>query len=259
MIFSADLDRTLIFSQKRLAVGTNVIPVEYRHGEPFGFMTPAALRLLQGLQQQTVCFVNTLRGLEQANRVCFVADGKCRYLALQNGLYLYRNGKEDRDWSIYVRNTVADLPLSLSQCAVQILAELPGIECLSKQYEYLAVFFVDVSAFNQSLCDTLAQELARSGWALMRQRKKLYLFPLAIHKGAVLNRVRILENGDYTIGFGDSAFDLPMLQACDSAWSLMDCELYGTEWGFPMRFSSAPAQAGTEEILLKIFTSLGEI
>lgn len=258
MIFSADLDRTLIFSQKRLAKGTAVIPVEYRHDEPFGFMTPAALDILQKLQQQTVCFINTLRGLEQTNRVSFVADGKCHYLALQNGLYLYRNGEEDRDWSNHVCRTVTDLPLALSQCVTQVLAELPGIQCLSKQYEYLAVFFVEEADFNQGLCDALAEQLSRSGWALSRQRKKLYLFPQAIHKGKVLDRVRLLEDGDCAVGFGDSAFDLPMLQACKSAWSLKDCELYETDWGFPIRYSSSPAQAGTEEILLKIYTSLGE-
>ena len=84
---------------------------------------------------------------------------------------------------------------------------------------------------------------------LYRQRKKLYLYPKALHKGAVLERVRELEGGGLTVGFGDSWFDVPMLRTCDTAWSLKGCELEGTDWGFPIRYSSLPAQAGTEEVL----------
>lgn len=114
MIFAADLDRTLLFSQRRLEGDAAVIPVEYRFGEPFGFMTPGGFSALRTLQKQAVCFVNTLRGLEQANRVVFVSDGSCRYLSLQNGLYLYRDGKEDSVWAAHVKRTVHALPLHLT-------------------------------------------------------------------------------------------------------------------------------------------------
>lgn len=253
MIFAADLDRTLIFSQRRLDPnGPAVIPAEYRQGKPFGFLTPGALEALRVLQRKTVFFLNTMRGLEQARRVEFIASGSCPYLALQNGLYLYRNGEEDREWSARVRRLVNELPLGLSDGAARVRNALPGIECLSKQYEYLAVFFVDGPAFDDTACAQLAGELARLGWALCRQRRKLYLWPKAIDKGAVLERVRDWEDGMEAVGFGDSGFDLPMLRACQTAWSLRDCELWGRDWGFPIQFSGAPAQAGTEEVLRRI-------
>lgn len=259
MIFAADLDRTLIFSQARLAnPGPEVVAVEHRLGEPFGFMTPPARQALTRLARRTAFFVNTLRGLEQARRVSFVADGSCRYLALQNGLYLYRDGVEDREWSDHVKRTVSDLPLDLAGGAAMVLAQLPGIQRLSKQYEYLAVFFVEEAAYDDGAHDGLAAELERLGWALYRQRKKLYLWPRAIDKGAVLRRVRAWEDGAPATGFGDSAFDLPMLRACRSAWSICGCELWGADWGFPLRFSRAPAQAGTQEVLQRILLDLGE-
>ena len=74
MIFSADLDRTLLFSQRRLEGDAKVLPVEYRFEEPFGFMTPGALSALRALQKRAVFLINTLRGLEQAHRVTFVSD-----------------------------------------------------------------------------------------------------------------------------------------------------------------------------------------
>lgn len=257
MIFSADLDHTLIFTPKWLADGAAVIPAERRMGEPFSFMTAAALDTLREIQRHAVCLINTMRGLEQARRVQFVADDSCQYLALQNGLYLYRDGVPDTGWAQHVARTVNALPLGLTDAAQRVLDTLAGIICLSKQYAYLAVFFVEPSDFDDAACAQMADALRAQGWALYRQRKKLYLYPLAIDKGAVLRRVRELEDGG-TIGFGDSYFDLPMLSASDTAYSLRDCELADGAYGFPIHYSTKPAQAGSQEILSQILQHILE-
>lgn len=249
MIFSADLDRTLLFTRKQLTDGPPVVAAEYRQGAPFSFLTAGALTALRALQRRCVFLVNTMRGLEQAKRVSFVGDGSCRYLALQNGLALYRDGVLDRDWADYVRRTVEDLPLDLDGGIRWIERSLPGLQGLSKRYDYLAVFFVADEGFDGACCAALARALAQAGWSMFRQRRKLYLSPLAIDKGAVLRRVRALEGGDEAAGFGDSWFDLPMLRESREAYALQGCELDGTPCGFPIRFSTLPAQAGSEEIL----------
>ena len=251
MIFSFDLDGTLIHSRRRLTETPDVLPVEYRQEEPFGFMTQGALDAFHALQQRTVCLVNTLRGLEQARRVTFVADGSCRYTAVQNGLYLYRDGVLDADWAARVARMVEELPVGLSDGVARVLSTLPGIECLSRQYEYMAVFFVTAD-FDDVLCALLAAELSRQGWALVRQRKKLYLHPLSVDKGSVLAHVQALEQDAEALGFGDSFFDLPMLRLCQRACAPGGCELEGGDWGLPLCFSQSPAQAGTEEVLRDI-------
>ncbi|MCI8422690.1 MAG: hypothetical protein HFF50_04015 [Lawsonibacter sp.] len=259
MIVASDLDRTLIFSPRRLdPAGPITVPVEWRETQPVGFMTQRALRCFQSIAARAPFFLNTLRGLEQANRVGFVQHGWCKYLALQNGLYLYREGREDTVWSAYVRRTVSALPLDLSGGIAQVLAALPGIQCMSKQYEYLAVFFVEEVAFDSATCCQLVSELNAQGWDLCRQGKKLYLFPLAIHKGAVLDRVRALEGEETVWGLGDSEFDVPMLRACQRAFAPQDSALWNRDWGFPIQFSQKPAQAGTQELLEMILSDLGE-
>ena len=137
MIFSTDLDHTLIFTERHLRGSAPVTAVEQRLGEPFSYMTPGALALLRRIQKNAVCLVNTLRGYEQAMRVSFVRDASCRYLALQNGLYLYRDGALDMDWASHVARTVRALPIDLDGAVGQVLDGLAGIECLSKRYEYL--------------------------------------------------------------------------------------------------------------------------
>lgn len=252
MIFSTDLDHTLIFTERHLRGDVPVVPVEHRLGEPFSYMTPGALAALRQIQKKAVCMVNTLRGYEQAMRVSFVRDGSCRYLALQNGLYLFRDGLPDTDWAAHVARTVSALPLDLDGAAKRVLDGLSGIERLSKRYEYLAVFFVEEKRFDDSACGQLAQMLAKNGWELFRERKKLYLSPLAIDKGSVLRRVRILENGEEAIGFGDSWFDLPMLKACRHAFAPGASALAALSPAFPIFFSAQPGQAGSEEVLGRV-------
>lgn len=256
MIFAADLDRTLIFSSRTLAPGGAPLAVEYREDEAAGFMTPGALDTLRRIQHKSVFFVNTMRGMEQAQRVSFVRDGSCPYLSLQNGLYLYQNGEEDRVWADHVRRTVQALPLDLTEGIQAVLETLPGIDCLSKRYAYLAVFFVEVDAFDDDACAKLADDLSAVGWSLQRQRKKLYLLPRDIHKGTVLARVMDLAGERESVGFGDSTFDLPMLQACTAAYTLQGCELDGQDWGFSLRISRALAQDGSEEVLREIAKGL---
>lgn len=249
MIFAADLDRTLVFSAHSRSPDVPVVAAEYRNEEPYGFMTHTALCALRALQKRTTFFVNTLRGEEQARRVVFVENEGCPYLACQNGLYLYRAGVLDTAWAAHVARTVASLSQSLDAGIAQISHSLPGIDCLSKRYEYLAVFFTHAHEFDNTACANLALELADAGWELHRQGKKLYLSPLSIDKGAVLRRVRELEDGDSAVGFGDSYFDLPMLAACNEAYSLAASELYGQTHQFHIHFSTHSTQAGTEEIL----------
>lgn len=259
MIFCADLDGTLLFSQRRILPEPPVTAVEFRYGEPFGFMTACAYRNLREIQKRSVFFINTLRGEEQAKRVQFVGDGGCAYLSTQNGLYLYRDGVLDPVWAQKVEQTVRGLPQDLSSGIQTVLREQGGIECLSKQYEYLAVFFVDAGAFDETVYKQLQHHFAARGWEFYRQRKKLYLSPLAIDKGSVLQYVRACCGQDRAVGFGDSWFDLPMLSRCDARYSLCGCELDGIDWGFPITFSRSPAQAGTEEILSEIVQELKNV
>jgi hydroxymethylpyrimidine pyrophosphatase-like HAD family hydrolase len=267
MILAADLDDTLIFSARRLAAaGTAAggpdspaaVAVEYKEGAPVAYMSAPALAALRELQRRAVFVLSTLRGEEQARRVDFIRDGSCRYLCCQNGLYIYRDGAADQGWARRVARLVAALPLSLEEAAAAAQT-LPGVLRLSRRYEYLAVFFVEAAEFAAEPYQALRRELARQGWRLHRQRRKLYLLPLPINKGQALLHICALE-GVAAAGFGDSYFDWPLLAACRRRFAPAGSALAaaGTEDGefapeeerpVGIEFSRRPLLAGTEEIL----------
>ncbi|MDR0433494.1 MAG: hypothetical protein LBH21_00355 [Gracilibacteraceae bacterium] len=265
MILAADLDDTLIFSTRRLAAAgvarDGAAPVEYKDGEPVAFMTAPALAALLLLRRNTVFVLSTLRGEEQARRVVFIRDGGCRYLCCQNGLYIYRDGAADAVWAERVARTVAALPLNLAAAAARA-SELPGVMRLFRRYEHMAVFAVEAAEFAAAPYLALRGELARRGWRLQRQRRKLYLLPLDIDKGKALLYIRERE-GKEAVGLGDSYFDWPLLAACRRRFSPAGSSLAAAgaaAWEFQpdeaapegIEFSRQPLMAGTEEILLRL-------
>jgi hypothetical protein len=268
---AADLDDTLIFSGRRLTAAAvpfaGAVAVEHREGLPVAYMTAPALAALRELQRRAVFVLSTLRGEEQARRVVFVRDGSCRYLCCQNGLYIYRDGVADAEWAERVARTVAALPLTLEAAAGRAL-ELPGVLCQSRRYEHLAVFFVEPAAFAAPPYLALRRELALRGWQLQRQRRKLYLMPLAVDKGQALRRIREREGGE-AAGLGDSYFDWPLLAECRRRFAPAGSALAAAGTGaaddeFPageslpagIEFSSRPFLAGTEELLDKMLINI---
>jgi hydroxymethylpyrimidine pyrophosphatase-like HAD family hydrolase len=268
MILASDLDDTLIFSARRLGAGASppsgAVAAEYKNETPIAYMTAPALAALRELQRRFVFVLSTLRGEEQARRVIFVRDGSCRYLCCQNGLYIYRDGAPDTAWAKRVAQLVSALPLSLEDAAAGILT-LPGVLGQSRRYEYLAVFFVAPAEFAAAPYLDLRRKLARQGWRLHQQRRKLYLLPLAVDKGQALLRIRALE-GREAAGIGDSYFDWPLLAACRRRFAPAGSFLAAAgaaDGEFPpeeekpvgIEFSKEPLLAGTEEILRYLCTS----
>lgn len=256
MIFSTDLDRTLLFSRRRLCPGDEVEPAEFKEGKPIGYMTAGALGCLRLLQQKTVFVVNTMRGIDQAERVSFIADGSCRYVLCQNGLRLYIDGARDRRWERAVSRLAGSCRIGLAEAVELVWRELPGVETLSKRYEYLAVFFVG-EAFLDKAYRKQRKRFAKMGWDLYRQGKKLYVAPLTVNKGVALSYIQELEQTAQVWGFGDSYFDLPMLSACERRFSLVGSDLWRINIRMPVTFSRLPGANGSEEILRRVCGSLG--
>ena len=144
------------------------------------------------------------------------------------------------------------LPIDLDGAVGQVLDGLAGIECLSKRYEYLAVFFVDEGRFDDTACGQLAQALAKSGWELFRNGKSCTFHRLQSTKVPSLSVCGRLKMGRRQSASGDSWFDLPMLKVCRYAFAPGESALASLPCAFPIFFSERPAQAGSEEILERI-------
>ncbi|WP_040197229.1 hypothetical protein [Candidatus Soleaferrea massiliensis] len=250
MIFSTDLDRTLIFSKRRFdPKKVQTVPVEQREGVDCSFMTPRAYYYFQEIMRRTVLVANTMRGIEQAKRIRFVQEGRCDYVVTQNGLYIYRDDRPDKLYGEIVAALAAQTQFGFDEAIDQILHEVGGILCMSKRYEYMAVFFTDGERFDRRAYQQLRMYYHDCGWELYEQGKKLYLSPLAVDKSRALLYIREREQADSVTSFGDSYFDIPMLKASDIRYSLAGCELQEIHPDFEIHYSDSPGILGSQEVM----------
>lgn len=210
MLFLSDLDRTLIFSYKRLT--DDNICVEEKEGKKLSFMTPLSAKLLCEISEKVTFIPVTTRSIEQYERISF-PSGMPRFAVCDNGGNLLVNGVPDPLWR---------------KCAEEhILPAMAEMERIKSFWEsldevYFEVRLVDgtfIFTKSHTPLETLrltAEKLCPEKVGLFDNGDKIYAVPQGINKGAALLWLRE-RFGEEIIAAGDSLFDREMLQNADIA------------------------------------------
>lgn len=210
MLFLSDLDRTLIFSYKRLA--ENNICVEEKDGKKLSFMTPLSAKLLCEISEKVTFIPVTTRSMEQLERIKF-PSGVPRLAVCDNGGNLLVDGVPDPLWRKKAEEDI--LPA---------MAEMERIKGFWESLEevYFEVRLVDgtfIFTKSHTPLETLrltAKKLCPEMADLFDNGDKIYAIPKGINKGAALNLLRE-RFGEEIIAAGDSLFDREMLRNADIA------------------------------------------
>lgn len=214
IVFHSDLDNTLIYSYRH-EIGSEKECVEIYHGREVSFMTRRSLHLLRQIKDLVVFVPTTTRTEEQYHRIC-LGVGEVEYALVCNGGVLLRDGQEDTDW--YQES------LALMQDCKQELIKAQKClqEDMSRSFEVrnirdLFIFTKSDQPFHSA--ERLRQILDLSLVEVFCNGSKVYVLPIKLNKGAAVKRFAKRLGGGTVIAAGDSAFDLPMLQAADLAWA----------------------------------------
>lgn len=210
MLFLSDLDRTLIFSYKRLTEDN--VCVEEKEGKKLSFMTPVSAKLLCEISEKVKFIPVTTRSLEQFERIKF-PSGIPRLAVCDNGGNLLINGVPDPVWRKRAEEHI--LPA---------MAEMERIKSYWDSLEdvYFEVRLVDgtfIFTKSHTPLETLrltAEKLCPEETDLFDNGDKIYAVPKGINKGAALQWLRE-RFGEEIIAAGDSLFDREMLQKSDIA------------------------------------------
>lgn len=210
MLFLSDLDRTLIFSYKRLSEDN--ICVEEKEGKKLSFMTPLSARLLCEISERTAFIPVTTRSIEQFERIKF-SSGMPHFAVCDNGGNLLVDGVPDPDWRKRAEEHI--LPA---------MAEMERIKSFWESLDdvYFEVRLVDgtfIFTKSHTPLETLrltAERLCPEYVQLFDNGDKIYAVPKGINKGAALLWLRE-RFGEEIIAAGDSLFDREMLKNADIA------------------------------------------
>ncbi|GFN31542.1 HAD family hydrolase [Paenibacillus xylaniclasticus] len=232
MIYASDLDMTLIFSRRSMAVPEytpGIRVVETIGGQPAAFMSAAQMRVLKELSSQLLFVPVTTRTIEQYRRIeVFQQHIVPEYAITSNGGNILIGGEPDVSWKRLVENRLRESACSPKEARRLFAPVVHSDWVLDERLcdELFFVYLMDRDRMPVEAIKERAEKLAALGWELSVQGRKVYIVPSAVNKrdAAAYIRHRYPEAG--LIASGDSLLDRSLLESADYAIAPAHGELY---------------------------------
>jgi hypothetical protein len=250
-LLASDLDRTLIYSRKALALGEHPVEpvcVEVHDGKPVSFMTAACATDLEELADAAAVVPVTTRMASQFRRVRLPGPPP-RHAVAANGGLLYVDGEPDRDWSRSVRRRLAgSYPFrAVWEYAAHVCAP-EWTDKLRNADELFCYAIVHPHRMPAGFLDDVTGWAAERGWRISRQGSKLYWVPEQLTKSAAVVEIAERIGAGRVLAAGDSLLDTDLLLAADAGIHPAHGELFERGWSSPTvtRTAGRGATAGEE-------------
>lgn len=219
ILFTSDLDRTLIFSERTKLKDEEYVCIEQLDGRDMSYMSVNTYRLLKEVQQYIQFVPVTTRSLKQYERITvFSQDLKPEIAIVANGGTILRNGVVDTTWQQIVAQKMHNLPLKREHLRQHFQQQFTA-SYIGNVHEVDDLFFVlivDVQTVNLEEINNFNNELENIGWTSSLQGKKLYVLPQFLTKGAAVQYIKAEQTYDWHVAAGDSQLDLSMLHVADT-------------------------------------------
>lgn len=209
MIFLSDLDKTLIFSYKRLSEG---VCVEEKDGRQLSFMTKRSADLFGEMIRRVRFIPVTSRSAEQYGRIRFPGGFSPEYAVCDNGGNLLINGIPDPEWRSRFEKHINECAEELAMC--RSFLEKRSEVCF--EIRFVDDTFLFTKAHDTERVLSQMRELPLKNVSIFTNGEKLYAVPSLIDKGAAAELLRE-RFGERIIAAGDSLFDRQMLINADIA------------------------------------------
>lgn len=210
ILFAADLDNTMIYSYKRPL--TDRVLVEEKDGKPLSYMTEYSYSQMKSLSED-ICFTPvTTRSLEQYRRIRLPGQEAPEYALAANGGILLRKGEIDQSWYENARALTKEADGELSR-ARRVLEKDTHLTLDIRMVDELFLF--TKSGRKEETMAALNEALDQERVDIHSNGQKIYVIPKRLNKGAMTRRLKEQLGYPYTIGCGDSLFDIPMLMEAD--------------------------------------------
>lgn len=233
MIFATDLDRTLIYSNQFLEdFPEDVLNIEVYQEKPISYISKRALVLLQLLDEKATIIPITTRNVEQYHRIdVFRKYVKPTLYVVNNGGTIFFEGKEDQEWSAFIKEQLMRLSVSYEETLQIFLSLYKGpVERYKKSDELIWLVLGDEQHIDWQGIKAYEERMADSGWKVDVSGRKIYLYPACVNKWSALEYIKAKYIKDLVLAAGDSLFDYEMVHKADlgavpkKSWIEAECE-----------------------------------
>lgn len=263
MIVASDLDRTLLYSKRALnELGClpqiPLVPVEKKDGNWVAFMTEGAINALSNICKNHLFIPITTRTTEQFKRIELFNLGNIplTYAITLNGAEILYQGQPLHEWTEYMSNKIQKE--SISQMILLSFLNNEGFhfDGQLRQVKNLFFYYILNKPLSPRVKAALNNFVAKYGWRISLQGRKLYFIPKVISKGAALEFICMREEMEAFAGAGDSLLDMDFLQNCRFQFVPRHGELANEIMGTKVTMTNNFGVAAGEEILLGFLTLL---
>lgn len=234
-VAAVDLDQTLIYSARSLAIDASVafpalVCVEDLDGRPASYMTQRAAQLLVELSSEATVVPVTTRTRVQYARVRLPGPEPA-YAVTSNGGYLLVDGTPDPGWSKHVAAGLATgAPLDTVHTHLATVLTEEFTDSLRIADELFCYAVVRRHVLPPGLVEELACWATPRGWVVSLQGRKLYCVPACLRKSAAVAEVVHRVDACAVFAAGDSQLDAELLAYADAAIRPRHGELAETGW-----------------------------
>ncbi|MFE5582191.1 HAD family hydrolase [Kitasatospora sp. NPDC056531] len=263
VLVASDLDRTLIYSDRALALDVpdrlapRLLCVEVLDGRPLSFLTERAASLLVELGREAAFVPATTRTVEQYRRVNLPGPTPT-YAICANGGQLLVDGEPDQDWrrEITARIAAGSAPLEEVVRQLALCADPEWTRKRRVADESFAYLVVERDRLPDGWLAELAGWCAERGWRVSLQGRKVYAVPEPLGKSAALAEAVRRGGAGTVLAAGDSLLDADLLLAADAAWRPGHGELADNGWTAPgVTALSEVGVAAGEEIVRRFLAA----
>lgn len=200
-VWFSDLDNTLIYSHRTTFIQEKVL-VEYLRGKEQSFMTQETYNFMCSNRIKFIPV--TTRSVEQYNRLfVFGKEIVADHALVCNGAILLNKGLIDEKW-LFETKSIANKGIKVLE---QIQNEISEYEMNNVEGVMLYFKVEEPEELAMILRDKYVNESVYIGY----DKRKVYIVPAEINKGAAVKRYCSRFGITKTISSGDSEFDIPML------------------------------------------------
>ncbi|MBD0689965.1 HAD family hydrolase [Streptomyces sp. CBMA123] len=263
VLVASDLDRTLIYSDRALALdgpdhrAPRLLCVEVLGGRPLSFLTERAAALLADLGREARFVPATTRTVEQYRRVNLPGP-QPTYAICANGGQLLVDGEPDHDWRHEITTRIAAGSAPLAE-VVRQLALCADPEWTRKRRiadEQFAYLVVERDRLPDGWLTELTGWCAERGWRVSLQGRKVYAVPQPLTKSAALAEAVRRSGAGTVLAAGDSLLDADLLLAADAGWRPGHGELADSGWAAPGVTALAETGVAAGEEIVRRFLAV---
>ncbi|OCA86791.1 hypothetical protein A8L44_05795 [Bacillus sp. FJAT-27986] len=261
ILFTSDLDRTLIYSKNMMdkyPIDNQITPVEFKDDQVITYMSQTSIDLLQQFNQQHLFVPVTTRALYQYERIeVFQQKIKPKYAIVSNGGTILVDGKSDSEWDDFIKNhlSVTSLP---HHDMLNTFAKIRHDSWVEREFYIDSLFYmyhVNKDTLPHQELLSFEDELNKIGWRTFLHGRKLYILPSNLNKVFAVEHLKKRLDYDIHTAAGDSLMDYDMIAIADKGYSLKHGELYDVKPNDPkINWLKGKGAASTEDLIKNLLS-----